>query len=217
MLIACGSIRPELEALRADEQELTVRYMPQALHRSPERLNRELQEALAEVPDQTLAVLGYGLCANGVVGLQAPAGGLVIPRVHDCVALLLGSGAAYEQAFRVRPGTYYLTQGWIEARKDPLGMLEDDYIPRVGEKDAIWALHEEFKHYTHLALIQTPAGVPAALRQRARKNASYLRKEYLEVHGGAHFFERILRGPYEPPDFLRLAPGETVTQEPFLE
>ncbi len=216
-VIACGSIQPELEVLRGDEPDLTVRYLPQNLHRSPEQLRDSLQEALQEAPSGVLVVFGYGLCSNGVVGLRAPAGGLVIPRVHDCVALLMGSGAAYEQAFRVRPGTYYLTQGWIEARKDPLGMLEDDYIPRVGREDAIWALHEELKHYTHIALIQTPAGVPAALRRQAKKNATYLGKQYVEIRGNAYFFERILRGPYDEGDFLMFGAGEEVTQAPFLD
>ena len=91
------------------------------------RLYEALQQAVDQVePEVSEVVLAYGLCSNGVVGVIAPPQGLYIPRVHDCIALFLGSQAAYREAFQRRAGSYYLTPGWVAEQRDPLGMLEDD-------------------------------------------------------------------------------------------
>ena len=161
-------------------------------------------------------VLGYGLCSNGVVGLLAPKQGLIIPRVHDCISLFLGSRERYAAVFKKRPGTYYLTPGWIAEEKDPIGMVENDYTARVGREEAIWAVHEELKHYTHIALINTGVGDVKALRKRALENAEFLEKEYEEIPGSAEYFRKIFFGPYDDKDFVIVAPGERVQQKPFL-
>ena len=36
--------------------------------------------------------------------------------------------------------------GWIASNKDPLGILEKEYVPRMGYDDAVWGLREELKH-----------------------------------------------------------------------
>ncbi len=210
-------MRPELEAARAGVTGVRVRYLDQALHRSPDLLGERLQEALDEVPcDVEEVVLGYGLCAGGAAGLRAPKQGLAIPRVHDCISLFLGSREAYEEAFDRRCGTYYLTPGWVSEGKDPLGMLEEDYVPRVGREDAVWALHEELKHYTHLALIDTGVADPAPLRERAEENARFLNKELVEVPGSLRLFRQIVGGPLDGGEFVCVGPGETVDQDAFF-
>ena len=44
-----------------------------------------------------------------VLGLQARNSTLIMPRVDDCTAIFLGSGAAYKQQVHAEPGTYDLT------------------------------------------------------------------------------------------------------------
>ena len=217
IVVACEVMRQELEAHLAGAHDVEVAYLEQSLHRAPEILRETLRDVLAAVSQRAgQIVLGYGLCSNGAVGLEAPRQGLLIPRVHDCISLFLGSRDAYDRAFNERCGTYYLTPGWIEAQKDPLGMLEHDYIPRVGRETAIWALEEELKHYTHIALITPGRGDIESLRDRAKENARYLRKEYIEMPGSDVFFKKIVFGPYGEGDFVRVKPRETVRQDAFL-
>ena len=64
-------------------------------------------------------VIGYGLCSNGIVGVIARKQGLYLPHCHDCIAFFMGSHRAYLKAFEMRPGTYYLTPGWVAEKKDP--------------------------------------------------------------------------------------------------
>lgn len=218
-VVACRIFEPELEFVRRQRRSgVEIRYLDQSLHRQPHEMPRLVQEAVdaaAEYASQI--VLGYGLCSNGIVGVRAPRQGLVVPRAHDCITLFLGSRQLYARAFRERPGTYYLTAGWIAEKKDPLGVLEDEYVPRVGRETAEWALREELKHYTHITLIDTKVADLEPARRRAMDTAEYLQKEYAEVEGLLAYFEKILFGPYEKEDFFLLEPGEEVRQDLFLE
>ena len=88
-IIACRVFEPELRRVLEETGEgAELHLLPQALHRTPTRLPALLQEAIAvAAPTASRIVLGYGLCSNGVVGVTAPATGLIVPRCHDCISL----------------------------------------------------------------------------------------------------------------------------------
>jgi len=220
VVIACRVMEQELNALLPEcpaDVCLDLRFMDQQLHRTPDRMPAIIQQEIDSAADTAdEIVLGYGLCSNGIVGVYAPRQYLYVPHVHDCVALLLGSRAAYYKAFQERAGTYYITPGWVKEEKDPLGILENEYIPRMGREDAVWGLNEELKHYSHIALIDTQVSDIEPLRTRATENARFLDKKYTEIKGSRNYFRKILYGPYEAPDFLCLPPDTPVTQKPFL-
>jgi hypothetical protein len=218
LVIACGSIQPELELLRKEAPDSNVVYMDQNLHRTPDKMKAVLQEAITrETETAERIVLGYGLCANGVVGIKAPKQGLYIPKAHDCIALFMGSREAYNDAFKKRPGTYYLTQSWIENKKDPLGLMENEYTERVGAEDAEWSIKQELKNYSHIAFINTGVGDSKKNRNRAKENAQFLNLEYIEIDASKSFLMKILKGPYDNENFLFFKPGQTVTQGKFLK
>lgn len=216
-LIACRVFEPEIRRVWEETgREADLHFLPQALHRTPARLPALLQEAVdAASPAASRIVLGYGLCSNGVVGVTAREPGLVIPRCHDCISLFLGSPERYQALFRERPGTYYLTPGWVAQGDDPLGIFAEN-AARHGEENARWVQEEEFRHYTHIALIDTGVGDMAALRARAQENAAALGKVYLEIPGSLECFRQLLQGPYPAERFYHLGPGERLGQAPFF-
>ncbi len=161
--------------------------------------------------------MAYGLCSNGILGVKSANRELVVPRCHDCIALFLGSPRAYGEAFESRPGTYYLTPGWVAAKKDPLGIIYDDYAPKHGIDTALWVMEEELKHYTHIALINTGVGDIDQLRARTRDNCKQLKKEYCEIQGSLDYFTKLIEGPYDEDKFLILPAGRELSQEMFLQ
>jgi hypothetical protein len=217
--VACRVMEPELEYLRRDDNGIEIRYLDQGLHRTPRKMADKVQEQLDNVRGYAgRVVLGYGLCSNGIVAVKAREQGLVVPRCHDCIAFFLGSLSAYKETFETRPGTYYLTPGWVAEKKDPLGIMQEEYVPKFGLETAQWVMEEELKHYTHIALIDTGVTDMVSLRLRARENADYFNKAYDEIKGkGLDLFTKLLKGPYDDEDFFFLEPGETVTQEMFIE
>jgi hypothetical protein len=217
VIIACRVMEPELSHLLSEEKEggngTEIVYLEQALHRTPDKLIVTVQQKIREeTPGAARIVLGYGLCAKGIVGGAEGDPELVIPRCHDCIALFLGSPDRHLEIFREKPGTYYLTPGWVTEKKDPLGIMEE-HVPRYGRETAQWVVEEELKHYTHIALIDTGVAEIAPLRARAMENAAVLKKRYEEIPGNLDYFRELLRGPYPDEKFLRLGPGEKFTQE----
>jgi hypothetical protein len=168
-----------------------------------------------ETWDGDQIILAYGLCSNGILGVRANRLPLLIPKVHDCISLFLGSNARYMEEHQREPGTYYLTKGWIEEKKSPLGILEE-YCQRYGKETAEWAIREELKNYTRIALVESELGMEETHRQHARENARFLSLKYEEIKGSLDFFRKIIRGPWDK-DFVVLKPGEEATQEMFLE
>lgn len=218
VVIACRVMKTEIDRLLPGDAPIEVHYLDQNLHRTPEQMGGFLREKIGAVAGYAAhIVLGYGLCSNGVVGTLAISQEICIPRVHDCIALMLGSRQAYHEAFKARSGTYYLTPGWVAEEKDPLGVLENEYVPKLGREDAEWGLREELRHYTHIVLINNKIEDMAYLRERAKKNAGFLGMQYEEVEGSDRFFRKILFGPYDTEDFVCVPPGGKIPQKPFLQ
>jgi hypothetical protein len=217
ILIACEIMKPEIEMLRKGSEELQVHYIDQGLHRTPQHMLGIVQEKIDTVEvEASEVVLGYGLCSKGIAGLKGQRAGLVIPRCHDCIALFLGSIETYRRRMETQPGTYYLTPGWIREKKDPLGIVEEQYAPKLGQELAVWGMREELKNYSHIAYVETGAGESEALRRRAQANAVFFGKIFEDIRGDLGLFERLLSGPYLEPDFIVLAPGESVRMDMFF-
>jgi hypothetical protein len=217
-IIACGSIKPELDRLAKDATDVNLRYLPQNLHRTPDKMGGLIQKVIekAELESEEI-ILGYGLCSNGVVGVEAPGQGLYIPRVHDCIALYLGSREKYKKIFSKNPGTYHLTKSWIDNEKDPLGLVENEYTERVGRELAEETMNTEIRNYKYISFVSTAAEDDEQYRKRAKENAEFFDKEFIEYEGSNEYFNKILFGPYTESDFIYINPNQKITQKEFLK
>ncbi len=119
-IIACGVLRIDLEeAIRELGLQVSFQFLPGGLHARPHELHRRLQGAIDETSALSTVdriAVGYGVCGLGSVDIHSRDVPLVIPRVHDCIALFLGSDTAYRREFARYPGTYYVSAGWVEGK-----------------------------------------------------------------------------------------------------
>jgi hypothetical protein len=184
------------------------------LHVNPRELKRVLQEAVNRVGSGVDTILlGYGLCSMAVVGLQATDCTLVVPKVDDCIAIFLGSGAAYRQQAGKEPGTYYLTKGWIEAGDSPFEEY-DRLVAQYGEKKARWLMDQMLKNYTRLALINTGQYEMERYREYSRCTAERFGLRYEEIAGSDELVRKLLHGPWGK-EFIVAPPGHTITYLDF--
>jgi len=189
--------------------EATPKVLDFGLHVNPEALRSSLQEAIdvaAEAADTI--ILGYGLCSQAVVGLRANGCTLVVPKVDDCIAIFLGSAAAYQAQARSAPGTYYLTKGWIEAGDTPFGEY-DSLVAQYGEERARRLMGRILKNYTRLALINTGQYELERYRDYSRRTAERFGLRYEEIPGSDALVRRMVHGPWDG-DFVVARPGETI-------
>jgi hypothetical protein len=212
-VIACATVIEEMLPLLppgVDHQVLDF-----GLHVNPESLKRVLQETIdASAPPAETIILGYGLCSQAVIGLQANGCTLVIPRVDDCIAIFLGSGEVYRQQFRAEPGTYYLTKGWIEAGDGPFAE-HDRLVARYGQEKAEWVTQQMLKNYTRLALINTGQYELERYRVYSRRTATRFGLRYEEIEGSTALVKKMVHGPWDE-EFVVVPPGEAVCYEHFF-
>lgn len=211
-VVACATVIEEMLPLLP--QDVAYEILDFGLHRTPEKLRSKLQETIdaASATADTI-ILGYGLCAMAVVGLKATACTLVVPRVDDCIAIFLGSPAAYKQQTGQEPGTYYLTKGWIEVNDTPFAE-HARLVERYGPERAERMIKLVLKNYTRLALINTGHYDLERYRDYTRRMAEQFGLRYEEIPGSTALVKKMLHGPWDD-DFVVAHPGETISFADF--
>lgn len=210
-LFACRTLEEEIMAILPGNVD--CEFLEYGLHNTPDKLRRQLQASIDQSPEYTTLLLGYGLCSNGVVGLKAPQQTIVIPRVHDCISLLLGSRTQYDKEFAQYPATYYLSKGWIKQKGDPLSSYYR-YCEKYGEVNARWVINEEYKNYQRLVYIHT-VGESNEEVTYSRKVAEFLQLDFFEMKGSLRYFQQLLKGDWGE-EFLVIPPGENASLFNFM-
>jgi hypothetical protein len=194
VLLSCQVLRDLLSALLPDGLVEEVVYMDYGLHRVPTAMTPTLQEELDEIDEPSLVVLGYGLCGNGLRGLWAGKHTLLVPRVDDCIALLIGSRSAYLREFEREPGTYWLSKGWLESGSHPLKEYEE-YVPRWGADQAMWLMDQQYQHYERLVLVAHSQEDLDEYRVQAQAVARFCERwglRYEEMLGSDAYLRRLV-------------------------
>ncbi len=211
-IIACATVIEEMLPLLPPD--ITYEVLDFGLHLRPEGLKKALQEAIDKTSEEAeTIILGYGLCSMAVVGLTATDCTLVVPRVDDCIAIFLGSGAAYTEQAQKEPGTYYLTKGWIEVSDT----LLDEYnrsVELYGEEQAKRVMSVMLKNYKRLVYIDTGTQNQERYQAYAQQMADQFSLRYEEVIGSDELIRKMLFGPWDK-DFVVAAPGQTITYADF--
>ncbi len=211
-IIACQTIGEELKPLLPNGFEMEM--LEYGLHNDPKKLHTQLQVAIDNTsPEYGTILVGYGLCANAIVGIKSRNFKLVIPKADDCITLYLGSREEYLSQLAQAPGTYYLTKGWIECGEDPYTVycaLRQKY----GHEKAYKITKRYIINYTRLALIDSGNFNSEAYRKYAKMVADHFDLTYEEIPGSRKFLERFVHGEWEK-DFVIVPPGEIVQYEMF--
>jgi hypothetical protein len=215
LVLACAVVEKEVRRFQNGGTEF--KFFDYGLHRTPENMSKALQIEIdqASQEDYDRIILGYGLCSNGIVGVHSQKQPLIIPRIHDCITLFLGSPESYKAQSAEHPGTYYLTPGWIEKGETPISKYES-YVRSYDEETARWVLHEEMKNYTRIVFIDTRVYPLEPYRRIARQNAKFLGVSYQEFQGSSALFKALVNGPWKK-DFLIFEKGQSIKQEMFLD
>lgn len=211
-VIACATVIEEM--LPFIPTEVSHETLDFGLHLRPEKLKQVLQEKIDQASlDADVLLLGYGLCSMAVVGLQARSAHLVIPRVDDCIAIFLGSCAAYKAQARQEPGTYYLTKGWIEAGDTPFEEHKQ-LVEKYGEARAKRMTGLMLKNYKRLAFINTGQYQTERYREYALDAADEFGLRFEEIDGSPALVRKMVQGPWDD-EFVVVEPGHTLTYMDF--
>lgn len=203
VILACNTIRDEFEkaALEAGCAHL-FRWVESGLHLKPESLKHRLQEELDSITAADRVLLGFGYCGNAVAGLMSRNYELIIPRVDDCISLLLGSRKNREHCAR-SGGVYFLTKGWLEGEAN-IWKEYQAVLARFGPERTQRVYRRMLAHYRFLGLIDTGAYDLDMLLPLVTEIASKLELETRVLPGSDRYIKKLLTGPWDEDEFIIL-------------
>ena len=225
-LISCEVLFREMcDACAHSPHQVDVEFLPKGLHDlGGKPMAVRIQEVVDRTPEGVYEaiLLGYGLCGHGLDGLTSRHTPLVLPRAHDCIALLMGSGARHQAYFEDNPGTYYRSTGWLERGKglqqltpNTVGFDEslEAMISKYGQDNGSY-LYEEMtryrSNYRKLTFIET--GLEAGGKFIAEAAAEAMEKSWIfeRLTGDLAWLRRLVDGEWAEAEFLVTAPGERI-------
>jgi len=228
-VISCRVFSWPIMALAAvSRHQIDLEFIGKFLHENPGHFGGVLQEKISCTLSRSYdaVILGYGLCGNATAGLEAGGIPLVIPRVHDCVAMFLGSHARYMEEFKKEPGTFWYIPEYLDTRNSeccsqwnpghPLDSsaeqsctesdekYSEDNVVYIREKMSAWK-----KRYNRAVLLETGAEARAGLEEEVAQESVRNHWEFVRMKGSLRLFEKLVNGPWDE-EFLVLQPGEKV-------
>jgi hypothetical protein len=222
VVIACRVFQDLLEHYLPSDLVDQVTFLDYGLHEFPKKLTKAVQEQIDGVQGPSRILLSYGLCGNGLNGIQAGEHTLVIPRADDCIAIFLGSYQAYLKEFNDNPGTYYLTKGWLESGSDPLKQYHQT-VEKYGAETGEWIMDQQYMNYRRLVFVAHTQEDLERYRPRAQEVAEYCARwgmKYEEVLGSDAYIRNLVEAVNTLSDsneeFLVISPGGIIQQNYFL-
>ncbi len=227
-VISCEVFYREIcMAVARSVNRVDMEFLPKGLHDIGAKGMLERVQAALDAQDESrydAILFGYGLCNNGLNGLQARGLPVVIPKAHDCITLFLGSKERYREYFDSHPGVYFLTSGWIERSAIPDDLHDltiehqmgadrtfEELVEKYGEDNAkflyaeLYDLTRNYGQFTYIEMGIEPDGL---FEDQAREQAGERGWTFEKVQGDPALVQRLVDGPWDESAFVVLQPGE---------
>jgi hypothetical protein len=243
-LIACEVFyREACLSIATSPHRVDVEFTDKGAHNESANLRALLQAKIdaAEAASQPwdAILLGFGICGNSTVNLEARKTRLVIPRAHDCCTIFLGSRQKFCEHFKDNPSlpfssVGYAERGWTEGSQaehtffhEPgttTGFLLGDkswekYVVEYGEENARYIMETlgasvdgsmTDRNDNRVVFIQTPEFASLGFADLARAEADATGRKYVELPGDMRLVRKLVHGEWESEEFLVVQPGRKI-------
>jgi hypothetical protein len=215
IVIACETLRDELQsAMRSAGARYDILWIESGLHNYPKKLQSRLQETLDGVTGYGRVLLCFGTCGNAVLDLKTGPFELVLPRVDDCITLLLGSLSARKN-INAEHSAYYLTEGWLRGERNL--WVEYTYcVDKYGEEQAMDVAKILFGNYRKLALLDAGINDIPEFLQSTKIIADTLGLEQIVLPASTKYIEELLLGPWPPDRFIITQPFSRISDSDLI-
>ncbi len=207
-VLACQTVSDELNmAIMQTEVSYPVYWIESGLHNTTEKLQRKIGEELERLQEAETVLLAFGYCGTALQGISSNYSRLVLPRLDDCISMLLGSSQERKKREEEK-ATYFFTAGWLKYERSLV--QEYEYArEKYGPERAQELMEMMLKHYERFALIDTGAYDLAPYQEKIKELTSLLGMEQQVIKGSLRVFKKLLTGPYDE-EFIVTLPGEEI-------
>lgn len=207
-IIACRTIEEELScAMRESGVELPVFWLESGLHNVPKKLHKVVQETIedAEEAGYTRLLLAMGFCGNSVENLELTSAELIMPRVDDCITLLLGSFRKRKQ-LESGSGTYFMTKGWLDGERN----IWKEYcyaVEKYGKETGEEIFEMMFGNYSRIGILDAHACPMEPVKEETERIANALGFTWEIFDASVDYLKELLTGPWDSRRFLTVKEG----------
>lgn len=215
VILACRSLEKEVRlAMSRSGVQLPLTVLNDNNHDIPANLRKNLQQLLDGLEPCGRVLLAFGICGGAMAGLRTHGFELILPRVDDCLSLLMGS---MERRQAVLQGGFgiFLTDSWLRNDRSmaaELDRIERRYPPQRASQ-VIQAMYGKFDS---LNVIDTGAYPLESILPQTRALARKLNLEHRIQQGTTAYLEQLLTGPWPPERFIRVPPDSMITDAQVL-
>ncbi|GAV25201.1 hypothetical protein ciss_11340 [Carboxydothermus islandicus] len=213
VIIACQTLRDEVEkALKDTGVKYPVLWIDSGLHNYPDKLKTKLQEQIDRISNTENLILVFGNCGNALNGIRATTGRLVLPKIDDCISLLLGSVQKRMEISR-EAHSYFLTCGWL-AHESNIVKEHKRCLEKYGEVRGQKIFKAILAHYRKVILLDTNAYPLHEIEANVKRFAGDVGLDFQVVPGTLSYLKKLFTGPWDE-DFIVVERGEKITFEMF--
>ncbi len=211
-LICCEMLRDEMSlAYEQTGCNYPIVWIESRLHMHPEKMAERLQQEVDALVDTQRVLFGMGFCGNALAGVRSGERELIVPRIDDCVSMLLGSHERRKGIHR----TYFFTQGWLRGKMNIIEEYEQT-IQKHGEKRGKKVYEMMMGSYDAVGLLDTGAYDMGKASEQTKPFAQEMGIEHTILPASVSYLRQLLFGPWEQNKFMVVPPNTQINYEDLM-
>jgi len=212
IIVGCDAMRTEVEdAVRRLGIVRETIWMESGLHNTPTILTSKLQETLDGLSNYDRVLLMYANCGNAIQNLVSGDFELIVPRLDDCISMLIGSQEK-RIAYSRELAAIYLTGG----QSGNVLKIYDETVEKYGEEMADDIFTMMYRHYRTLAFLDTGLYDIATLEKETQQMTELLKLDHKVLPATLSYVDELISGPWPEERFVHVPPHTKVPTGCFM-
>jgi len=207
VILSCTSLKDYVElAQKKLNTAYPVIYLSRIYHRDPEEMREHVISALEGLdPEVETVLVSMGFCGGSWDKVKVPCR-VVIPRVDDCISLLLQT--TDEPVSNLKKQDHLYVKDKDPFKENFKSIF--DHLTKDIDEETKKRYHEDWmRYYREIDIIETEINDSRRPEYAAavKADADWLQAEMAYVPGGTHLLEKLISGNWDE-QFMVFEPGE---------
>lgn len=215
VILACSSLERHIDAAQTKmKTSYPVVTVDRKYHVDPKQMRQQIIETMQNLHSEADTVLvAMGFCGGSWNAVDSDRR-IVIPRVDDCITLLLHTDDAWHPNLK-QMGHLYLRDS--DTASYSLTAMQQKLCDEYGRQNGMDIFHSWFESYTDVDVIDT--GEYDCYSEHyvteAQKNADLIQCRLNYVKGSNLLLEKLVSGHWDQ-QFLIVEPGQMLSNRDFI-